>query len=47
MRRQPFTEVRLDEDRMNAILERVEAEEAQAKAATAAADADGVKKKSQ
>jgi Mg-chelatase subunit ChlI len=36
MRRQPFTEIRLDEDRMNAILERVENEEAQAAAAAAA-----------
>src|SRR5262249_14430046 len=36
MRRQPFTEIRLDEDRMNAILERVESEEAQAAAAAAA-----------
>ena len=42
MRRQPFTEIRLDEDRMNAILERVEGEEAQAQAATA----EGAKKKS-
>jgi Mg-chelatase subunit ChlI len=38
MRRQPFTEIRLDEDRMNAILERVESEEAQAAAAAAAAE---------
>jgi Mg-chelatase subunit ChlI len=43
MRRQPFTEIRLDEDRMNAILERVESEEAQAAAAAAAAE--GQKKK--
>src|SRR5262245_20568584 len=42
MRRQPFTEIRLDEDRMNAILERVEGEEAQASAAAAA---EGLKKK--
>ncbi|MEN9936347.1 MAG: hypothetical protein RLZZ387_2926 [Chloroflexota bacterium] len=42
MRRQPFTEVKLDESRVNAILERVAAEEAQAQAASA----DGVKKKS-
>ncbi len=41
MRRQPFTEIRLDEDRMNAILERVEGEEAQAAAAAAA---EGLKK---
>jgi Mg-chelatase subunit ChlI len=41
MRRQPFTEIRLDEDRMNAILERVEGEEAQAQATTA----EGAKKK--
>jgi Mg-chelatase subunit ChlI len=42
MRRQPFTEIRLDEDRMNAILERVEGEEAQSAAAAAA---EGLKKK--
>jgi Mg-chelatase subunit ChlI len=41
MRRQPFTEIRLDEDRMNAILERVEGEESQAQATTA----EGAKKK--
>jgi Mg-chelatase subunit ChlI len=41
MRRQPFTEIRLDEGRMNAILERVEGEESQA----AAAPVEGVKKK--
>jgi Mg-chelatase subunit ChlI len=41
MRRQPFTEIRLDEDRMNAILERVEGEEAQSQATTA----EGAKKK--
>jgi Mg-chelatase subunit ChlI len=41
MRRQPFTEVRLDEDRMNAILERVEGEETQ----SASSAADGLKKK--
>ncbi len=41
MRRQPFTEIRLDEDRVNAILERVEGEEAQAAAAAAA---EGLKK---
>jgi Mg-chelatase subunit ChlI len=41
MRRQPFTEIRLDEDRMNAILERVEGEESQATATTA----EGAKKK--
>jgi Mg-chelatase subunit ChlI len=42
MRRQPFTEIKLDEGRMNAILERVEGEESQA-AATAV---EGLKKKS-
>jgi Mg-chelatase subunit ChlI len=41
MRRQPFTEVRLDEDRMNAILERVEGDESP----TAASAAEGLKKK--
>jgi Mg-chelatase subunit ChlI len=41
MRRQPFTEVRLDEDRMNSVLERASAEEASRSAATA----EGVKKK--
>jgi Mg-chelatase subunit ChlI len=42
MRRQPFTEVKLDENRVNAILERVSGDEADGQAATA----DGVKKKS-
>ena len=41
MRRQPFTEIKLDEGRMNAILERVEGEESQA----AAAAVEGLKKK--
>jgi Mg-chelatase subunit ChlI len=41
MRRQPFTEVRLDEARMNAILDRATGEES----AEAAASAEGVKKK--
>jgi Mg-chelatase subunit ChlI len=41
MRRQPFTEVKLDEGRVSAILERVSGDEAQADASTA----DGVKKK--
>lgn len=40
MRRQPFTEVKLDEDRMNAVLDRAAAEEAKN-----SANADGVKKK--
>lgn len=40
MRRQPFTEVKLDEDRMNAVLDRAAAEEAKNGAA-----AEGVKKK--
>ena len=42
MRRQPFTEVKLDESRVNAILEKVSGDEAQAESAAA----DGVKKKS-
>ena len=41
MRRQPFTEVKLDEGRMNAILDRANGEEA----AEHAPAADGVKKK--
>lgn len=41
MRRQPFTEIKLDEARVNAILERVASEEAQGQAAAA----EGVKKK--
>jgi Mg-chelatase subunit ChlI len=41
MRRQPFTEVRLDEARMNAILDRAAGEEA----ADAAPSGEGVKKK--
>jgi hypothetical protein len=41
MRRQPFTEVKLDESRVNAILERVSGDEADGQAASA----DGVKKK--
>ena len=41
MRRQPFTEVKLDEARMNAILERVNGEELSADASSA----EGVKKK--
>lgn len=41
MRRQPFTEVRLDEARMNAILDRAAGEEA----GDASASGDGVKKK--
>ena len=41
MRRQPFTEVKLDEARMNAILDRAAAEEA----ADAASAGEGVKKK--
>ncbi|MBC8161759.1 MAG: ATP-binding protein [Roseiflexaceae bacterium] len=41
MRRQPFTEVRLDEDRMNAVLDRAAA----AEEASGGAQADGVKKK--
>jgi Mg-chelatase subunit ChlI len=42
MRRQPFTEVKLDEARVSAILERVAGEEVDGQAASA----DGVKKKS-
>lgn len=42
MRRQPFTEVRLDEARMNAVLDRAESEQQEGQAATAA---EGVKKK--
>lgn len=41
MRRQPFTEVKLDEDRMNAVLDRAAA----AEEARSGAAADGVKKK--
>ena len=41
MRRQPFTEVRLDEERMNAILERAQEADSEEQAATV----DGVKKK--
>lgn len=41
MRRQPFTEVRLDEDRMNAVLDRAAA----AEEASGGATAEGVKKK--
>jgi Mg-chelatase subunit ChlI len=41
MRRQPFTEVKLDEGRMNAILDRANAEDS----AEQAASAEGVKKK--
>lgn len=46
MRRQPFTEVRLDTDRMNAILERAEKEDDQAAEASAAAADESLKKKS-
>lgn len=42
MRRQPFTEIKLDESRVNAILERVAAEDAAGQGSTA----EGVKKKS-
>jgi hypothetical protein len=41
MRRQPFTEVKLDEGRMNAILDRANSEEATDNASSA----EGVKKK--